>query len=275
MSPVSLNRPARRVPSLGWEPHAAGLSEALRRFETAIDAVEAGDRDRGAALLEAAGALVASDQRAALAAASGAPVLEAARRAFEALDLEPLGAAAVGLLEASRVLPFATGEERAAAEAAIAGALERRDAIEHMLLGAEHIVAPAPDLDAEAAAVLTEFEALVRPELFRLVPLNDTRAAALERIAPAWRERFWWWSDGADLPATCLDHLADAALLIARFPGAEAELTRLVAAQHTIDSAATLPPDLRRQLSASDPSQWVSSSRVIAKGEVKARRGAP
>jgi hypothetical protein len=115
--------------------------------------------------------------------------------------------------------------------------LRVRDSIEVLLEGARSVLGDDLGLEDEAMASLMSFEQLVRPEIWRLVPLNEVRAASLEWLKPERRRDFWWWADGVDVPPDALDGLSAAAHVLERFPGAGAELERLRAAQKVLDKA--------------------------------------
>lgn len=115
--------------------------------------------------------------------------------------------------------------------AAIGEALAARDRVELQRLGAEAVVgAPVPP-DETLAAELDAFEALLRPELWRLTVTNAGRGDAVGWVPATARRRFWWRFEGVDIDPRAADALAGVASLVARFPEARAELEALVDAE--------------------------------------------
>lgn len=183
-------------------------------------------------------------------------------RALEDFDSAALDAAAATVVECSPELQLRGGEheldvrgaratfesmldldalplagEGGDAAAKVRSALNLRDRVEILLAGAETLLGEnLPGLSIEQRVSLEHFEQLVRPQLWRLIPLGHFRAEAVAWIEPHQRARFWWWSQGADVSPEGLDHLAGAALVLARFPEARKALDAMVEAQLRLDS---------------------------------------
>ena len=153
-----------------------------------------------------------------------------ARRALAAFDFSGLEAAALAFAETAPDLADADEDTQRAA-ARVLEALAARDRTDQLLTGAEVLLGQSPGLDDERQSLLMEFESLVRPELFRAVPLNEARAEALAGVAPSERSGLWWYAQGVGLPSDALDALATTAEMIHRFPEAEDELRLLCEAE--------------------------------------------
>ena len=134
-------------------------------------------------------------------------------------------------------LATADGPERIHLFEEIRAALTERDRVAILLAGASEILGSSPELEIEQEAALLEFTELLKPELWRLVPLGALRAESVAWVDPSRRSEFWWWSSGAGIAASALDDLSSAAALIARFPEAREELERLIVAQTRLDDA--------------------------------------
>ncbi|HEU4407050.1 MAG TPA: hypothetical protein VFS43_17410 [Polyangiaceae bacterium] len=180
----------------------------------------------------AAGRLVALGARAiaAEALAGRAALRPAAERALARDDAEgELEDAAITLR--SRLDALDEGAEAGGLAADVAAALARRDRAELRLLGAALALGVDPDRVEAGAAGRLEFEALVRPELFRLCAFNPARREALAALAPALRARFWWHYEGADLDPGAAAALPAVAALVASFPAAGERFASLVRAR--------------------------------------------
>ena len=86
-----------------------------------------------------------------------------------------------------------------------------------------------PSLEEESA--LIAFEEALRPALWRLTAFNEWRALEVAWMPPAYRARFWWWSEACEVDPRGALHLDAVAELIARFPEAEARLHQLAATE--------------------------------------------
>jgi hypothetical protein len=180
-----------------------------------------GDAERTLALLDAAGTLRGSGEDATIRRELADPAIRGEVERF--LPSWGLGslleAAATIRTEASRLATLAR-EDRAEVVVALQEALRARDRAEVVLMGAEVLLGTAGAFDSGQQAILAGFDELVRPELWRLVPMNDSRAAELQWMMPEFRVRFWWRSLGAGLPTSALDSMVDAAGVVALFPSA-------------------------------------------------------
>lgn len=195
-------------------------AEASRAFVSACGRLcLLGDEERVAAERDAIG--------------DGDRVVALGRRevAWEALD-----SAANQIATLAPDLELTEGEAQAALETRITAALEERHRVETWLLGAERLLGGASPLDDEQAELLTHFDMLVSDELWRLIPMSETRAERALEVRPELRARCWWWSRGADVPVDGLEHLSGAALVLHRFPEARERLERLIRGQDLLDS---------------------------------------
>jgi len=212
-----------------WTPDPIVRQQALQTIEQALRA--AGPVPGGAAALEVVAAfgrlrrMRVEDEVARL-----APPADAAaalvRAALAAFDFSSLETAAVSFGTAAPDLADG-GEDADVAAAQVLQALALRDQADQLLTGAEALLGRPAALDDESRMSLAEFDLVVQPALFRAVPLNQARQAALASVAPAERDRLWWYARGAEVPSTALDALAEAAELIHCFPEAAAELEEL------------------------------------------------
>lgn len=149
--------------------------------------------------------------------------LARAQAALSELDVTALDETAVALGQLS-----GDGAELSETElsSALAG-LEQRDHVELVQVGAAALHADAVQLELEAASALVAFDELVRPCLFWLTPANEARGERAVAVAPAYRERFWWWCQGAAVAPSAVGALSSVAELLERFPEAQLELDRL------------------------------------------------
>lgn len=154
------------------------------------------------------------------------------RRHLDALD-EGVEAAA----------PTTDDAPEATLVADIMATLAVRDRAEFRLLGAALALDLDPDRVEAGAAGRLEFEALLRPELFRLCTFNTARREALAALAPAFRARFWWHYEGADLDPGAVAALPAVAALVATFPAAGERLASLV---HAHEAWASSPARVGR-----------------------------
>jgi hypothetical protein len=145
---------------------------------------------------------------------------------------------------------------------ACAALLEARDRAERELLGAALVLGCAPETLEGRSAARAVFDEVVRPESWRLVELGELRQAALAKLAPRVRARFWWWSSGAGVDPAAVAAMSSVAQLVARFPNARARFESLVRAQSIWDAPArtggerpvvTLRTWLARRSRPSDP----------------------
>lgn len=218
-----------------WEPDPDLVQSAIDQMAAQRDALSASSGETGSevtveALLDAAGTLCAVGLKDVARRELGdVGSLEANVVAFLAswrLDTV-LDAATLLVARAPELAPLLP-EDRDELVAALVGALRARDRAELLLLGAETVLGGAVPLDAHQRSVLSAFAELVRPELWRLLPVNETRAAELEWMAPEVRPRFWWRQVGASLGTGALDSLVEAASVLASFPAARPYLDALV-----------------------------------------------
>ena len=157
-------------------------------------------------------------------------------RALSSVEWEALEVAAAAIVELAPDLELAE-DDAGNSRQRILDALASRTRVEELLVGAEALPGSASALPEDGQVFLDEFELLVRPNLFRLVAMNQERAAALAWVAPDERPRLWWYAYGVDVPAHALDALSDAAHLLEVFPEAEAELERLRRAERVLRGA--------------------------------------
>jgi hypothetical protein len=213
----------------GFRPDRAAIAAARAALEAALATNDDGAWGEG---FEAAGRLVALG---APAVAAEALAKRGDLRAVAAKELDrdeaadALEDAAVVLRQ--RLAELEDGAKRAAVAADVGAALAERDRAEFRLLGAALALGLEPDWVAAGVAGRLEFEALVRPELFRLCAFNPERRAALASVAPPLRARFWWQHEGADLDAGAVAALPAVAALVAAFPAAGAQFASLVRAR--------------------------------------------
>jgi hypothetical protein len=115
--------------------------------------------------------------------------------------------------------------------------LRERDRIELCLLGAERSGGFQLGLDDEAS--LAAFDQTLRPHLWRLTALNTWRSVEASWIAPHHRDRFWWWTEAADVDPRGAVALGAVASLMARFPEVARRLEQIAATSLLIDWEAT------------------------------------
>jgi hypothetical protein len=151
---------------------------------------------------------------------------------FSALEKAALdyGVAAPDLVEEGRTAKRA--------EARVLRALALRDRADQLVGGATALLGRPPELDRESRMFLDEFDGVVRPALFHVIPLNAARLTLLDSVAPAERARLWWYAQGADLAPTGLDALAQAAEVIFCFPEAATDLEELRQAESALQNLA-------------------------------------
>jgi hypothetical protein len=163
---------------------------------------------------------------------------EEAAAALASFDPAELEDGAVAVAAALMRLDEGTEEaELAALRAEIEPALDRRDEVEHVLLGAEVALGGPARLGADGEAAVAAFDAIVRPLVWKLTALNDVRVARRLRIAPPHRARFYWWCESTDVPAPSVAALSGVAALCARFPEARRAFEEQVAAERLVRSA--------------------------------------
>jgi hypothetical protein len=240
----------------GWSPDAETVGHAIEVLGAATGSGGGAQADFGrlegptaeqialaAGKLTQLGELDALNQR--LARIPDRPSV--AERALQSVDFAALDAAGWGILELCAGFDQPADGASETDNQRLLAKLAARDRAELLLIGIEALLGCPPTLAEEQQLVLTEFEMLVRPELWKLVPLNRERAAALAWVEPSRRARIWWWHQGADIPPDGLDALSTAAQMIRHFPHAAEELSRRVAADQVIDqlmgrtAAAPLP----------------------------------
>ena len=263
-----------------WRVEPGLLEAAERAFAASVAGLDEAP-ESAAALLEAAGRLVAMEAPGAVLAwagqrADGGREVAAAVESEKAFEAVEDAAAALRALLDGRAL----GAGDVTGEALLRGveeALEARHRVALRRLGAEAILGEAPELGVAQESALLVFESLVRPDLWRLTEANVRRREALAAIAPARRRAFWWWSEGADVAEHAVPALAAVAHLVARFPGAGEALASLVAAQRTWDEAARAPREasvvslgawLRRRAAAVRPGTGMELAAATIEGEV-------
>lgn len=152
-----------------------------------------------------------------------------ARTLLQRISFEPLDDAAVGICSAALELWSAAAPTRSR-EQALSG-LRDRDRIERLLLGCEVILGEPVSLTEDAETYLAEFESMIRPELWRLVVVNDERKRELSKLNEESRTRCWWWSVGADVPSDAPAALRVAAHYAGVFPEAIPVFQELVVRQ--------------------------------------------
>lgn len=188
----------------------------------------------------------------------GAALREQVGEALAASSFSALELASIDVLRLAPDLVLDPG--RAEVRNALDAALKARDAVELLLIGAETILGSAPELGFEHESYLLEFDGAVRPELWRLVPLNSLRALGLEWMDPQQRPRFWWRFEGSDLPDSALEALADSAALIARFPLVSAWFARLQQGDRRLREAPADPAGME----VVSLSAWLRARRAAA-----------
>ena len=195
------------------------------------------------ALLEALGRRVASgaDVDAGSLGADAATRVEAALSSDE-FDLAILEDEGVRLVDA---LGADDDEQEHDVTHVVTAALEARDRVEHVLLGAERVLGAAPSLSRDQQIFLVELEHLVRPLLPHLTAFNELRGARAATLLPSYRRRFWWWCEGVAIAPSAVTNLAAVAELVASFPDARAKFDVLVGAAKSLRSASAQAPAAR------------------------------
>ena len=150
------------------------------------------------------------------------------RNALEQHDFSVLEEAGESICDLSEELGSDPNEVADASRERLLEALEARDEVEFLLAGVEALLGETAVLSDDQRTYLYEFEYLVRPMLWRLVPLNEQRAEALTRIAPSSRARFWWRHQGSGVPPDAIESLSVAAELLRCFPEARDKLESLM-----------------------------------------------
>jgi hypothetical protein len=197
--------------------------------------------------------------------------------ALRSCPAEEIKAAAEAILALSPELGEDDDDARTMAEAEVLAALELRDRAELLVEGARHLLGKDPALPPELEAALLSFDELVAPELWRLLPLGQTRVDRVRWASPRNRARLWWWHRGSDLPMTALDEMGTTARTLFLFPEARRHLDDLIAAERDIQrfraqragdplvSIGELLERRRRQGSRGDPSdETIDALRIAA-----------
>jgi hypothetical protein len=140
------------------------------------------------------------------------------RAAATRLDASSLDHVATDLIGLAPALELSQGEDRELLVERVRAGLSERDRFDILDRGARALLGSDDGLGATQRAALERFERTLRPHLWRLVPMNEVRETAVAWMAPTERARFWWWSQGADVPPDALDHLSDSPMLLACFP---------------------------------------------------------
>lgn len=215
-----------------WNPDQDLVGEAVDVIERSLASGESADT---ADLLEALGMLrVTHSPQAARDALGSSDISARVTSFFEAEDFGSLTQAASSAMDVAMQLADADEEERATLCEQLRDAFGQRDRAQLVLEGTIQALRCPAELTIEQEANLEAFELLVRPQLFRLIPAVHFRDENVAWIAPPFRSRFWWWSEGLEIPAEGLDHLSTAAQVLARFPDARARLDELVAAEERL-----------------------------------------
>ena len=208
--------PAERERAASLIEQVVRDESASRRGSAAIEAVAALGRLRRMGESDTVARLTPQPDRAADLAARALAAFD-----FLALEIESLN---FGCAVPDLVGSDATAER---ARPQVLRALAARDRADQVLAGAEVLLGRSPVLDEESHLALAEFDAVVRPQLFHAVPINDARLAELANVAPQERSRMWWFAQGAEVSSAALDALAVAAELVRHFPEAATELREL------------------------------------------------
>jgi hypothetical protein len=219
-----------------WKPDPGARADARKIIEQALR--EAGASVGGAVAVDALSAFGRLVRMQAVSDVVGLiPARDVAAalvdRGVAAFDFQALRSAAIELGIAAPDLV----EDSAEAESTVLRALALRDRADQLLAGAEILLGAPVLLDEASRALLDGFDRVVRPLLFRVVPLNHARLAALASVAPAERVRLWWYSRGVGIPATALDALGVVAELLDCFPEAANELAELRSAEAWLGKA--------------------------------------
>jgi len=141
-----------------------------------------------------------------------------------------------------------------------------RDRAELLRLGASTALGDGTPLSDQDELAIEIFDALLSPEVHRLVPFNHVRGELEQEIAPRHRRRFWWRFEGVGLDPAAWDALASVAALVARFDAARQRFEALVAVERVLKGDAAAKAALR-SLESAKP----ETAQVIALG--RARRG--
>ncbi len=123
-------------------------------------------------------------------------------------------------------------------------ALNARERAELLMVGLGALLGESPQLSDDQTAPLEGFELLVRPILWRLIPLNAEREAALAWVDPSMRKKLWWWSEGVDVPRNALQALSTVAHLVQCFPSARSELDKAIQAERLFTRLVDAAPRL-------------------------------
>ena len=147
------------------------------------------------------------------------------------LDLSELDDACVRILrEAPRCLTL-DPEMLIKEVGSLLVALETRDLVEFMWLGAEYLGLVGSFSD-EAVAARRSFDESVAPELWQLVPLANLRTKAAAEMKPSLVMRFWWRSRGAEFDRNSFNDPAQTDALLRVFPEARELVTAPKASQN-------------------------------------------
>jgi hypothetical protein len=181
------------------------------------------------------------------------------------IDFGGLEASAVEILgNASRLDLVEIEQGGSSIASTIVRLIDQRDSVELALRGAELILGRPAALNVEQRASLAAYEATLRSELWRLVPLNRDRHERAEGIPPERRADFWWWCEGSDVPADALDQLGGAAHLLVRFPAARSELERRERVERAVQARA------ETQTAAVIPlGDWIRGRRELPAGSAQ------
>ncbi len=133
--------------------------------------------------------------------------------ALGGMDLDELDQAVVTLLTRTGDLDTCDEADRLEVLEAVREVLSTRDRLDRVLRGAQLILGRPAPLNVDQRGCLEHFDTVVRSELWRTVPLNDSRSAAIAWVEPRQRKALWWWAHGADVPTDALDSLADAGIV--------------------------------------------------------------
>ena len=157
------------------------------------------------------------------------------------------------------------GDQEGSATQAIAAALTACDELECLLLGAEALLGRPPELPLEAAIHRAALELGLRPELWRLAPMNLERARAVAWVHPAERPRLWWWWEALDLAPSVVDALSAAAHAIRRYPSARQHLEQLVRADARLaEMMQGTPADTAPPIHVVSLVEWIARRRALA-----------
>ena len=224
-----------------WKEDPELLHAAIETMTSSVEQLSTADVSVLFEALDAAGtlALLGHGKRALelVARADARQLQRAVNDALGGMDLDELDQAVVTLLTRTGDLDTCDEADRLEVLEAVREVLSTRDRLDRVLRGAQLILGRPAPLNVDQRGCLEHFDTVVRSELWRTVPLNDSRSAAIAWVEPRQRKALWWWAHGADVPTDALDSLADAALLIQRFPEARAELERLIEGEQLVQRA--------------------------------------